>query len=85
MSLFEKGFTAEATVEATEKALELQHAYNVQQAIQMASYNGRNEVILANVTDEEISELETVGFETDEVEGDKTWIHWAHKNKPACW
>jgi hypothetical protein len=79
MSLFEKGFTAEATVEATEKALALQHAYNVQHAIQMASYNGRNEVILANVTDEEISELETAGFETDDVDGFKTWIHWAQK------
>ena len=79
MSLFEKSFTAEATVEATEKALELQHAYNVQQAIQMASYNGRNEVILANVTDEEIDELENAGFETDDVDGCKTWIHWAKK------
>jgi hypothetical protein len=85
MSLFDKSFTAEATVEATEKALERQHAYNVQQAIQMASYNGRNEVILADVTDEELQELINIGFETDEVEGDKTWIHWEHKNKPACW
>lgn len=77
MSLFDKGFTAEATVEATEKALARQHAYNVQQAIQMASYNGRNEVILADVTDEELQELINAGFETDDVDGYKTWIHWA--------
>lgn len=44
-----------------------------------------NGIILGDVTDEELQELINIGFDTDEVEGDKTWIHWEHKNKPACW
>lgn len=44
-----------------------------------------NGIILADVTDEELQELINIDFDTDEVEGDKTWIHWEHKNKPACW
>jgi uncharacterized lipoprotein NlpE involved in copper resistance len=76
MRLFDESFTAEATAQKTSEALKRQHAYNVQQAIQMASYNGRNEVILADVTDEELQELINIGFDTDEVGGSKTWIHW---------
>lgn len=78
MRLLEEGFTAEATAQKTIEALKRQHAYNVQQAIQMASYHGRKEVILADVTDEEIQELITVGFDVDDVNG-KTWINWEKK------
>ncbi|MFD1484653.1 hypothetical protein ACFQ5J_05365 [Lacticaseibacillus baoqingensis] len=79
MRLFDESFTAEATAQKTSEALKLQHAYNVQQAIQMASYHGRNEITLAYVTDEELKELIISGFETDEVGGSKTWIHWEQK------
>lgn len=61
---------------------ELQLFHFEDNQVRTVSSNG---IILADVTDEELQGLINIGFDTDEVEGDKTWIHWEHKNKPACW
>ena len=63
---------------------ELQLFHFEDNQVRTVSSNG---IILGDVTDEELQELINIGFDTDEVEveGDKTWIHWEHKNKPACW
>jgi hypothetical protein len=61
---------------------ELQLFHFEDNQVRAVSSNG---IILGDVTDEELQELINIGFDTDEVEGDKTWIHWEHKNKPACW
>lgn len=61
---------------------ELQLFHFEDNQVRTVSSNG---IILGDVTDEELQELIDIGFDTDEVEGDKTWIHWEHKNKPACW
>ena len=61
---------------------ELQLFHFEDNQVRTVSSNG---IILGDVTDEELQELINIGFDTDEVEGDKTWIHWEHKNNPACW
>jgi len=61
---------------------ELQLFHFEDNQVRTVSSNG---IIFGDVTDEELQELINIGFDTDEFEGDKTWIHWEHKNKPACW